>query len=456
MRPQMSVSPQLVLTGKFLRASSLEIGQLIQQELENNPALELSNEPIGPCEKPSKALAGLVSTHSEDFFSMWEKQPRSFDDFEETVAQSLSPVDRLVGQISILVDKSDMDTAVYLLNRLDHRGYLTLSAQEMAQELAINTGKIESIIKAIQKLDPPGIGARDIRDCFLIQCEYLEAQGLDCQIVRQILSFEWEDFLNQRWNRVARHLHRPRSVVEEACNFMRLNFYPSPLAILGTAVAATDTLRDPDLIIQRDDYANPAKYKLLIPGAEEYELRISSYFQKALSTVTAGDISAHEKAWIKNYVDQARAVVEALDQRWGTLRRIGECLIHYQRGFLEHGPQSLRPLTQASLARDLSLHEATVSRAVKDKIVQLPNQHLMLLSAFFDSSLAAKEALRIILKESAKSLCDREIVESLQNSGIKVSRRTVAKYRQEINMPPGRLQRLRILSTPIIQSKIQA
>jgi RNA polymerase sigma-54 factor len=217
---------------------------------------------------------------------------------------------------------------------------------------------------------------------------------------------------------------------------MRLNFCPSPLAILGTVGAAGETLPDPDLIIQRESNTNPANYKLQIPGADEYELKISTSFQNALNTTIEGgrDISAHERTWIRNYVDRAWTVVDALNQRWGTLRRIGDYLILYQREFLDQGLLYLKPLTQAKIARELGLHESTISRAVNDKLVQLPNNRLMLLSDFFASSLATKEAVRTILKESHKTLCDREIAESLQVSGINISRRTVAKYRQEINL----------------------
>jgi RNA polymerase sigma-54 factor len=119
-------------------------------------------------------------------------------------------------------------------------------------------------------------------------------------------------------------------------------------------------------------------------------------------------------------------------------------LIQHQSDFLEHGPLYLKPLTRATMARALNVHESTVSRAVSDKIIQLPNRRLIPLSDFFDSSLAAKEAIRLLLKNNTRRLCDREIAEGLQAHGMNISRRTVTKYRKEINLDSSRLQSIRI------------
>jgi RNA polymerase sigma-54 factor len=130
---------------------------------------------------------------------------------------------------------------------------------------------------------------------------------------------------------------------------------------------------------------------------------------------------------------RAQMVVDALAQRWGTLRRIGEYLLRTQEDFITHGPLYLKPITQAALAKELGLHESTVSRAVKDKIVQMPDGHLVPLKAFFDPTLAAKEVIRTLQNSTNQPLCDREIAERLESKGLRLARRTVAKYRLEMS-----------------------
>jgi RNA polymerase sigma-54 factor len=152
----------------------------------------------------------------------------------------------------------------------------------------------------------------------------------------------------------------------------------------------------------------------------------------------------HERLWIKIHIDQASLIIDALRQRWETLRRIGEFLIEYQMDFLNYGPLYLKPLTRVVVAQNLNIHESTVSRAVSNKLIQLPDGRLNPLSSFFDSSLAAKEAIRFLIRDNAKRLCDREIAEGLQAKGMNLSRRTVTKYRQEINLDPSRRQSVRI------------
>jgi len=137
-------------------------------------------------------------------------------------------------------------------------------------------------------------------------------------------------------------------------------------------------------------------------------------------------------------------VIGALRQRWETLKRIGEYLIRYQNDFLEHGPFYLKPLTRAVVAQELNVHESTISRAVRDKIIQLPNGRLIPLSDFFDASLATKESIRLLLRDNTKRLCDREIAEGLQAKGMKLSRRTVTKYRREINIGSSHQQSIRL------------
>lgn len=443
----MNIGPQLVIAGRLLQVPGSELEQFINSELTNNPALELANETDFMKAKRQLAKFGDQSTSYSGSFSKVSPKPfRSFDEIVENIAQNLSPVQRLAEQVSVTLDRTDRDIAIYLLHCLDHRGYLIIPTEGLACELGVSNHTIVRVVGVLHQLEPPGIGARDIRECFLIQCAHLEAEGVDCQQVRRILTVAWAEFLNQQWELVARKIQEPKRVVEEARDFIRLNLCPRPLAMLETSIETYETLNYPDLIVLRDNHVNSPTYSLEIPGAEEFELRMSTSFQTMLGSDAQEEqgLSPQEKTWIRTHSDRALMVIEALRQRWETLRRIGEYLIQYQSDFLEYGSLYLKPLTRAVVAHELNVHESTISRAVSDKIIQLPNGRLIPLSDFFDASLAPKEAIRLLLKDNSKRLCDREIAEGLREKGINISRRTVTKYRHEINLDSSRGQSIAI------------
>jgi len=437
LRPQMKIAPQVVIGGRLLRASGSGIEQLVNNELASNPALELA----------SQADLGDAKRHQRltNHISNWPSSPglhhsKSFEDIEELIPQSRPPIERLIEQVTLMADKTEQELAVLLLYRLDHRGFLIVPAEELASELGTSGDRIERAVRILHLLEPPGIGARDIRECFLIQCAHLEADGIDCQRVRQILTAAWDDFLNQRWDRVATQIHEPISVVEQAREFMRLNFCPYPLAMLEASTGSAEDLNYPDLVILRENHdGSPPIFKLQIPGAEEFELRICANFQETLRALprSKDESCARERSWIRGHMDRAQELITALNQRWETLWRLGEYLIHYQNDFLVHGSLHLKPLTRAAVAQRLGLHESTISRAVSDKTVQLPDGRLIPLRDFFDSAVATKEAIRRLLRENCNSLSDREIAEGLEANGMNFSRRTVTKYRREMNLQPS-------------------
>lgn len=440
-RPQMKISPQLVISGKLLQVPGSELEQFIHKEMASNPALEFSNKSESTKTKLLSTTSGYRSGSKPLTFTGAARHPASsFEELVENIARRPSPLEALAEQIMLTAEKADHEIALSLLHCLDHRGFLVTPIDQLARELGVSNETIARLTRVLHQLEPPGIGARDLRECFLIQCTHLEADGIDCSDVRRILTLAWSDFLAQQWGRVARKIQKPKSVVEEACTFMRLNFDPHPLAIMETPPESAETLHCADIIILRDDHTQPPSYSLALPGEEEFELRMASSFQKMLGADEQGAYgpSLQEKSWLRMHLERAWMLIRGLRQRWETLRRIGEYLIERQRAFLEHGPLQLKPVTRAVLAQELNLHESTISRAVRDKIVQLPNGRFIPLDDFFDASLAAKEAIRLVLKENANGICDRQIAEKLEVDGIVLSRRTVTKYRREINMESSR------------------
>lgn len=451
LKMQTKIGPQLVMTSSLLRVGGFELERLVSRQLAENPALELVREGDGPPDRhfsgwPPSCGATVARGQSRSPSFEWDGSRE--DGHDEMVAYP-SLIDQLIAQAMLMVDQDDLEVVIYLLQNLDQHGYLRVNLQELATELNLSLASIERCVPILHQLEPPGIGARDIRECFLIQCTHLDFEGVECCAVRQIIENSWDDFTNHRWQRIARKLRLSESVVENAWRFVSDNLYPYPLSLVKDVSDHHQTFRYADLVIQRNDHASPSLYTLEIPAAEALALRLTDSFAYAsrVGSQACLPLPLEERAWLSAYLEQARLFMTALEQRWSTLRRIGEYLLDYQVEFLERGPRYLKPLTRAKVARALGLHESTVSRAISEKIIQLPDGRLIELNNFFDTALPAKEAIRQLLAGAPKPLSDWEIAEQLQAEGLDLARRTVAKYRRQLGLPSRHYQQNRSTET---------
>lgn len=425
LRTGLKLSPSLIMTGQVLRLPADELEQLVQHEVVDNPALELvqtarPNEGI-----PIRYLTGASSNRSERYLPY----------APEGVAAAPSALDQLEAQVNLIATGPDVEVARYLLYSLDRRGFLVAAPGEIAAELGVLDETVERGLRVLHELEPAGIGARDVCECLLLQCDRLAAERTDCEIARRVLAEAWDDFIHQRWERAARRVRLTIRDVAAAREFIARHLYPYPLPLLEPTSAGA--LARPDLVIREGGSAGQAGYQLEIPAAEDWELRISECFAAAVRCdASRGEpLSDAEQAWLRPHLERARLFMTAVSQRWATLRSIGQYLMEYQAQFLSGGARYLRPLTQAALARELCVHESTISRAVADKVLQLPSGRIVPLADLFDPSLAAKEVIRQLLADSMRALTDRELVDSLRAQGWTLARRTVAKYREQLNIP---------------------
>jgi RNA polymerase sigma-54 factor len=424
MKMQMRTSPQLVLAGELLRVSSAELENRIRRELEENPALEKTNHHS----HWESAQKKFNSIHSRPEITALE------DTLERTVIRE--PIlARLAAQAALFVSGQDLDTVTTLLYALDAQGYLKDSPEQLTARLGLEQADVERLLPILHQLEPPGIGARDLRECLLIQAHYLQEEGVSCDLLKRVLEESWDDFAEQRWGHVARKLRVSKIEIESVHHFITQNLYPYPLGMMGEDPETPTVLHDPDLIISRRKQDGQVTFSIEIPAAEAFELRLSDGFTRAMeaSTFSREEFTTTERDWLQSHLERARLFIGSLQKRWETLRRIVEYVIEYQKEFLECGPSRLKPLTQSMVARALGCHESTVSRAVNAKVVQLPNGRLAPMDVFFDASLSVKAVLRQILADSRKSISDREMTERLAQAGYFVARRTVAKYRAQIN-----------------------
>jgi len=430
LKTEVNLSPNLVLAAKVLQLPGPDLEQLIWREMIDNPALELSND--GHFGDPTPTPESQVDIALGRFNGELENAVEQLPAF-------ISAIDQLEAQVRLIASGKTLDVATYLLQSLDEHGYLSASVEEFAAELDISVEEIENGLAVLHELDPPGIGARNLRECLLIQCSHLEADGNDCHLVRCILTNTWDEFIHRKWDQAAAKLKLPVSDIKEAHQFIARHLCPYPLGTIDTSPLRQEYLHQPDLVIYREPPEDQMLFRLEIPGAEAWDLRINDCFDGALRAErNTGSASTNNGwAWIASHMERARIFIAALNQRWATLRRIGQYLVEYQAEFLRQGPRSLKRITRTEVAMALGFHESTVSRAVAGKIVQLPGGRVIPLSEIFDASLPVRELVRHVLAQASYPLSDREVVDHLKSEGVILARRTVTKYRQQLKLLPS-------------------
>jgi RNA polymerase sigma-54 factor len=409
----LKITPQQILTSQLLQASAGDLEELIRQELAENPALEPRERRSAP---PSTASAS--SSVSSDFSQQLIAQPTA--------------IEQLSTQIACAVQEPELALAIFLLDSLDEHGYLRTPIVELAEAAGVAEAALLRALALIHELEPPGIGARDLRECLRLQYRHLAATGVEDPLVGRILDEAWDEFSAQQWTQVARKLKVSRAAVADVQRFIRTNFYPYPLALISQAATPPARLAQADLIVQCEKSAVQHIYKVVVPNAAAERLCISPAFVQKLGDTPPSPITPAEQRWLADHRERARHFLQALHQRRRLLRRIGDYLVDYQTAFLAHGPCHLKPLTQNQVAAVLGVHESTVSRAIHDKHALLPDGHLLPLAAFFDHTLPAKAVIHRLLAGSDRSISDRAIADMLRGEGIQLARRTVTKYREQM------------------------
>lgn len=428
---QQKVTTQTLLVTNLLRLSSQALDEAVAQEVSDNPALE--------------HRTAYDDVPNEDSVTRPGRQAQEADaDQWERIAHTETPIETLVAQARLLAPAGELALLTYLIHCLDEHGFLRLSAPELAAELGVAPERVERGVAWLHEMEPCGIGARDVRECLMMQCARLKTQEGGGEVALSILERAWDDFVHQRWRAIARATGYSLEEVHNAVQFIRTRLYLFPVRLILDGPADERRLTHPDLIIRRSVDEGRPSFRVEVPFGPEVGLRVSPAFLSAArrSAGLTRELQPAEQQWVSQSVERARTFIEALHQRRRLLAWVGEFLAEYQADFFAHGPRHLKPLTRAQVAHHLGVHESTISRAVSDKSLQLPDGRLIELGEMFDASLAAKEAIRELLEATSEPLSDREIVSRLGSQSFDLSRRTVAKYRQQLNIP-GRAIRQR-------------
>lgn len=446
------VDPNLIMANTILQQSAQELVQQIEDELLENPALDIIEEEVpcaGDCLDPAtcpycsqraeihRRAYPLESLDAEaEFFpEMTVEEGEDYDPVGNLEAE-LTLQDHLLALLRAAVPESDFHIGEYLISSLDQYGWLDGTVEEIAADLGVDAADVLRVLRVIQTFDPPGVGARDLQECMLIQLRFLREEGQGNSIAERMICSHFDDFVNRRYAKLARALRVPEETIRKNIEFVRTHLHPYPASQFrppwSYKPSNTRSAIRPDVIIRRTDVG----YEVDVAGTEPFVLRVNPTYREIYNSIRSGndEISEAEKKHFTEYVERAELFIKNIHQRRKTLRLITKAIIDYQQGFLATGNRAyLRPLTRTQIARIVNMHESTVSRATARKYVQLPNQEVVPFDLFFNHSLSVRTAIEEIIssEDPANPLSDRQIVDLLKARGIHVARRTIVKYREQ-------------------------
>ena len=439
---------------QFLQAPAMELQSLVQQEIEINPVLEESPDepkPEADAEDWDKKIEELRQKDEEwrEYFSQNNTPTSSYNPeaaerrqflFDSQVeAPHLS--DHLMRQLTLSTSSPEIvRVGEEIIGNIDDAGFLKVPLVEVAQSARVEYPIAQAALDLIQTFDPVGVGARDLRECLLIQINRLgKSEELEAQVVGQCLA----ELGRKKYQDIARALKAPLERVQAAAQFIA-TLQPRP----GSSFSSDDkqNIVQAELSVQKsgDDWV------VVMNDDPVPRLRISDTY-KDLLVANGNDASLRE--YLKEKIRAGKFLIKCLHQRQTTIFNIATEIVKRQRGFFDEGVAHLKPLTMNQVAEVVGVHETTVSRAIANKYVQTP-YGLFDLKYFFTpgyqtasgevmSNTSVKDAIQdLIARESAtKPLSDQEIVKILSERGIPLARRTVAKYRSELGLLPSNLRR---------------
>jgi len=449
---ELRLTPQQILQSTILQLTTLALEARVTQELEQNPVLEevepeeryLSDdneyEPGKEADTPESDIDwDEILPQNDDYqpkieYDREQKSPR------QTQAAPRGLVDHINDQLKLLnLNSTEEQVAAEIIWNLDERGYLAIPIENIAFSFEIPIADAEKVLRAIQHLDPPGLGARDLRECLLIQLSEIENAGDAITLIRN----HFDDFANKRYPKIIKALGWEAERLQAAQDII-LKLNPKPGASL--AHAEPDYIV-PDLIVEKigDDFI------IEVNDARVPELRISSSYLDMLAR--GNNLNNETKLYLKKKIDLAKWFIQSIYQRRMTMIRVMKAIIARQRDFFEDPKNPLRPMILKDIAEDVHMDISTISRVSNGKYVQL-SSGIYELKYFFNEGMldeSGEEVSTRIIKDRLRQLVDAEdkrnpasddqLAAALKKDGFPVARRTVAKYREQLKIPVARLRR---------------
>jgi len=427
-----SVLPQVVAQSTLLDLSALELEERVKEELEENPSLELSAETLPPPEYVPVMRTRNLPTRYEN--------TGSYDTWAN-LADGYTLKQELKQQFRVHNPPGNHRVAEFLIEALNDDGYLTLSVGEVAEYLGVDWQTVEEGLAAVQELRPYGLGARDLSECLRLQLRALDRgqipEGVEAIIDNMahlgggLSLVELKSLTN---------LSGPQ--IQRSLDFIRQRLCPYPGRAFRAPWSSAAEERQyayPDVVLSirtPDD-----EIVISIPQSQRLGMRLNSAYERLDEELRINSIRARDERLkqARDQVRRARQFIDNITRRYRTMHKVMSAIVGYQTEFILQGPSHLRPLSKKQIASAVGFHEATVCRATKDKYVLMPDGHLEEIDVFFDDALPTKSMIRRMVNSEDKSapLSDRRLQEELLNHGFEIARRTVTKYRMQLDIPPA-------------------
>lgn len=450
------MTPELRQAITVLQLPALELSLYIEQQLQENPFLELRDEENDHSLADDEPVAAAGQDQRREYDLDWEEYFHDSSDlgfvrreeeknqhfsYENIASQSPTLAEHLIFQLHLVTsDEETRSIGEYLIGNIDGQGYLRVSLEEAAARLEADLAKVEETLKLIHTFDPAGVGARSLQECLLIQVKQL---GLEDELLHKIIQDHLEDLARGKLGRMSQQLGVSPQEIQRVADLIK-TLEPKP----GRKYSGSGEVRHvvPDIVLEKvgNDYV------IIINDAVLPRLSINSTYRMVLKQ----ESDLETKSFVESKLNAAAWLIRSIEQRRLTLYKVASCLVELQRDFLDRGIKYLKPLNLKKVAEMVGLHESTVSRATANKYIQTP-QGIFEMKYFFSFGLAgdngkktSAESIKKMLGELVagenpkEPLNDEKIAEHFRQQGIRISRRTIAKYRSELGIPPIR-QRMR-------------
>lgn len=431
-----AVLPQVVAQSALLELTALELEEKVKEELAENPALELATETLPPLDyiPVQNTRRNVSAPEMADGYDTWAN-----------IADGYTLKDDLKQQYRAQNPDTNSHVAEFLIEAITDDGYLGIDLREVVERLDVSYEAARDTLTQIQGLSPAGIGARDLAECLRLQLRDFDRcnvpVGVDA-VIDNIGFLSSSSALGQ-----LRALTRlSSSQLQQALEFIRDNLCPYP----GRAFqapwrnAAEDTqYAYPDVVLA---YRPDGGLEIQIPQSERLAVRLNAAYRRLDNELRAASVRTRDEGLkeARRLVRQARQFIDNLTRRYQTIHNVMTAVIERQKNFITDGPAHLQPLSKKEIASVVGMHEATVCRATKDKYVLMPDGRLEPIDIFFDDALPVKNMIKRLVNSEDKGapLSDRRLQQALGQRGFDLARRTVTKYRLQLDIPSASHRRV--------------
>ena len=484
---QLTMTPQLQQAIRLLQLSTLDLQQEIHQAIESNPMLELienseEDETFTPADSSTttdpkvttNAESGTtaqdnaelnsddndwqndipsdlgVDTHWDDIYPGTSSQSSSFDgdssDFESRTSADGTLQDHLLWQLNLThMSEKDSSIALAIIDAIDNNGMLTADLESICSgfdsDLEIEIDEILAVLHRIQQFDPIGVGYRNLSECLMLQLVQIDSPENPKAVnnAKLVISEHIDLLGNRDYAQLMRRTKLKESELSEAITIVE-SLNPRP----GSSICPPSTSYVvPDLMVSKD--STTGKWKVELNPETAPKIRINSGYASLVKRADTSD----DNNYLRNNLQEAKWFIKSLQSRNETLMKVSTRIVEHQKGFLEYGEEAMKPLVLHDIAEAVSMHESTISRVTTQKYMHTP-RGIFELKYFFSSHVSTKgggecssTAIRAIIRKlvavenTKKPLSDSKITNLLEEKGINVARRTIAKYRESLSIPPS-------------------